>query len=590
MRISIRLENFMVMTVLLIGVLLGACQAQGVEQQASSKVQSEEAPVAASLVSSDQTPVPGEISLSGVVTDASGNPVRGAMVKAVLGTKTVARFTDESGRYQIKGLEPGQYDVIVDASGFALAKQQLTDPAQKGDTNFKLSAGVDLSRLNSSEMAYLLPDTEEGHQVFLECSGCHGFESIMSMAGMPETAWAGFLSYMTINRWGALVGYAPEQAVNAAPRIAKIFGPEGVLGPNGKPDYSKIKYTPLQDAALKATITEYTVPSPGAMVHSVTVDDSNGIVWFSEYDAASNALARFDPETETFQEFPNPLPKAQGHTGTVLKDGRFIVGLDRGSHDEGEVATKMAIVGDDGKVEALDFPGMPSGARMVIEDPTKENVVWVVIGAQTWRYNVKTKELKTYHNPVPETFPEGSYAGRFARPGDKPSGNGYALAVDSKGTPWVTQINLGNILRLDPDTGEWKIYHTPEMASARGIDVDAEDNVWFGDYYGHKLGMLDPKTGDVKFYYPPNPKAAPYGITVDRKRGYVWYGDTTANNATRFNPKTGEFVEYPLPTADTAVRFMGIDPQGRAWYGGFFNQKLGVVDPGDDTSVSVSLQ
>jgi streptogramin lyase len=93
--------------------------------------------------------------------------------------------------------------------------------------------------------------------------------------------------------------------------------------------------------------------------------------------------------------------------------------------------------------------------------------------------------------------------------------------------------------------------------------------------------MLDPKSGKVTFYQPPNRYSTPYGITVDQRRGHVWYGDTHPNYATRFDIKSGEFVEYPLPTANAAVRFLGVDPKGRAWFGGFWNGKFGMVDPGD---------
>jgi streptogramin lyase len=58
---------------------------------------------------------------------------------------------------------------------------------------------------------------------------------------------------------------------------------------------------------------------------------------------------------------------------------------------------------------------------------------------------------------------------------------------------------------------------------------------------------------------------------------------------TRFDPKTGQFVEYPLPTRMASVRFHGIDSRGRAWYGEYWNGKLGVIDP-SGTSASVVSQ
>ena len=42
-----------------------------------------------------------DVTIHGTVTDNSGKPVRGAMVKATLGDKLVARFTQNDGTYQL---------------------------------------------------------------------------------------------------------------------------------------------------------------------------------------------------------------------------------------------------------------------------------------------------------------------------------------------------------------------------------------------------------------------------------------------------------------------------------------------------------
>ena len=517
----------------------------------------------------------GNAAIRGLVTDNAGKPIRGAVVKATSGGKTVARYTDKAGRYQIEGLQAGRYEVSVNSFGLELARQ-TKDTAQSGETNFKLSPGNDVTRLTSAELRYLFPDTEEADMVYSSCSTCHGLETVLSRRGMPAAAWQGFLPVMTMNRWGRNFMGNPERVAVFSRGLEKVFGLDGVLGPNAKPDLAKVKPTPVSDAALRATITEYTIPSPRAMAHSVTVDDKSGMVWFSEYDAASNNMARFNPETEKFEEFPIPVPRSLAHTGAVLKDGGYIVGLDRN-----EAEGKLAGVDRDGNVVVYEWPEKPQGARMVAVDPTRDNFVWVAAGDEVWSLDVKTKKFQAYKNPVLASFPEGSEAALTARPGDRPGGSGYAIAVDSKGFPWVSQLALGIIFRLDPATGETKSYHTPEMRSTRGIGVDAQDNVWFADYYGNKLGKLDPKTGQVKLYQPPTPNASPYGVTVDFRRGHVWVADTVGNNITRFDPKTEQFVEYSLPTRNTSVRFMGVDPKGRAWYGGFWNGILGVIDPGE---------
>jgi len=69
--------------------------------------------------------------IHGVVTDNAGKPVRGAMVKATLGGKTVTRFTQADGRYEI-ALPAGSYDLTVEAYGFNSKRQSNKDASQAG--------------------------------------------------------------------------------------------------------------------------------------------------------------------------------------------------------------------------------------------------------------------------------------------------------------------------------------------------------------------------------------------------------------------------------------------------------------------------
>jgi protocatechuate 3,4-dioxygenase beta subunit len=62
----------------------------------------------------------GNALVRGTVTDDAGRPVRGAIAKATSNGKTIARYTDQDGRYQIPGLEAGPYEVSVNGYGFAL--------------------------------------------------------------------------------------------------------------------------------------------------------------------------------------------------------------------------------------------------------------------------------------------------------------------------------------------------------------------------------------------------------------------------------------------------------------------------------------
>jgi len=88
--------------------------------------------------------------ISGVVTDSSGKPIRGAAVSAKSGIKTITRFSQKDGKYEIT-VAAGTFDVTVEAYGFA-AKKVSVDTAKGGETNFSLSpANLSIGRLTGSE-------------------------------------------------------------------------------------------------------------------------------------------------------------------------------------------------------------------------------------------------------------------------------------------------------------------------------------------------------------------------------------------------------------------------------------------------------
>ncbi len=521
--------------------------------------------------------------IQGVVTDANGKPIRGAVVRATAGPKSVIRYSQVDGHYEI-AVPSGSYDVTADAWGFA-PKKQAKDTTQAGATDFKLTPKIDVTRLSSAEIEGMLPDTDEGKMIKTTCSGCHAFQTVLTRRGSTAAEWAAFLPTMTDRRF-QLPMWSPERVAAYSRGLEKYFGPDApYFGPDADaPDASLIKHTNLSDAALKATIREYNVPTTGAMAHSITVDQKSGMVWFSEYDYLSNKIARFNPNTEKFDEFPLPVAKALPHTGVVLKDGGYIVAL-----AQYNIPAKLATVDTASNVKIYEWAENKAGGHTATLDPTG-NYVWMTTTAEdeVWRFDLTKKEFRAYKYPLATAAPEGSQAALEIGPRGRVSSGAYDVTIDSKGIAWVSQLALGNIIRIDPETGATKTYHTAGVRSVRGLTSDAQGDIWFADFYGHKLGKLDVETGMMKEFQPPTPNAAPYGLVVDRNSGSIWYCDTVGNNIGRFDPKTEQFVEYALPTRNTSVRFMGVDAKGRGWYSGFWSGKIGVIDPEGSKQVAAA--
>ncbi len=181
---------------------------------------------------------------------------------------------------------------------------------------------------------------------------------------------------------------------------------------------------------------------------------------------------------------------------------------------------------------------------------------------------------------------------------------------DQQGNVWVTERGTpASIVRLDPRTGEFRDYDTKDPKwSPHGLTVDADGSVWWAgrdnflvrldpktglsDHYpvtkpglhGHtpvftskgdlwftmlpsnKLGHWDRKTDKITYYESPEPRARPYGIIIDQK-DKIWYVEYHTSAVVRFDPETEQFKRYPVPSAPTSLRRLGIDNDGNPYYG-----------------------
>jgi streptogramin lyase len=142
----------------------------------------------------------------------------------------------------------------------------------------------------------------------------------------------------------------------------------------------------------------------------------------------------------------------------------------------------------------------------------------------------------------------------------------------------------GNIGKIDGKTGHVTLYKTPTLNSGpRRISVDAQDRVWFGEYYADKLGMFDPKSEQFKEWSVPTPWLGPYPARAD-KTGDVWTSGMGADLVDRLDHKTEKFTEYMLPTVNENIRHIDIDNSTTPvalWVAEVHQGKIAKVEPLD---------
>lgn len=510
-----------------------------------------------------------EIAFQGIATDETGKPLRGAIVKASAGYKSVSCLTDQGGRFRLADLAPGNYEISVTAWGYApWTETRKISAGRPIEMNVKLERNWEVRRLSTTDWLTFLPEDKDLLALEATCLGCHSFNPIINIRGLTAAQWRALIKNMGTS---FIIPQLPEpRLVYTSKVLEKHFGPNSPT-----PRRDQVQPPVISDAALQATYREYVIPTQ-SKPHSLTAD-SKGNIWFTEYDYFSNKIGRFDIQTETFQEYPVPTPRAAPHTLAVAKDGKVWITMN-GSSALGVVDPRT------GKITEYPTPTPQSGPLIPVID-SAGNIWFTEANAnKVAKFDPRTEKFQEFPVPVPKAILEDTSLSLQTVAGEPIPETirtfPYGITVDSQDKIWFSQYNLGKILKLDPTTGKFTEYRVPGLASTRGIGVDSKDNVWFVNFLGHKLGKLNPKTGEIRQYQSPTRHAAPYGRLV-AKNGHIWVSDFSGNQIIRFNPQTEKFTEYPIPTFDAISRFMGEDPQGRIWFSEFWTGKIGSVDPGE---------
>lgn len=150
-------------------------------------------------------------------------------------------------------------------------------------------------------------------------------------------------------------------------------------------------------------------------------------------------------------------------------------------------------------------------------------------------------------------------------------------AVDPHGNVWLTLMRANQIARLNPATGEWKLFAVPTPDSGpHGLVADREGNIWFTENSAGKIGHLDAKTGQVTEYKTP---ASDPHTPILAPNSALWFTAQGANLVGRMDTKTGEMAAFAVPTPDARPYGIIVGPDGALWFCEFGTNKLGRIEP-----------
>jgi virginiamycin B lyase len=290
-------------------------------------------------------------------------------------------------------------------------------------------------------------------------------------------------------------------------------------------------------------VSEWAVPTPEFARDPAVAPDGSVFIAVMH----GNKIARFDPRSEQFIEWELP-PRAHPHGLLVDRDGMVWY---TGNGTIGRLDSKT------GRVTEFKLPSGGDPHTIVIDEEQKHLWFTVQGGDRVGRPERATGKIMEY--PA--------------------KGGPYGIALDKAGNVWVCLIRADKLAKIDPRTGALATLDMPPGSRPRRIAASPDGTLWVTLYGAGKLVRIDPSAGRLlqEVRLPAGDNGGPYAVTVDGA-GVVWANEIHTDTVVRLDPRTGDLKVVKLPSRGLGIRKMVVDGEGRLWYMGSHNGRLGRVN------------
>jgi virginiamycin B lyase len=186
---------------------------------------------------------------------------------------------------------------------------------------------------------------------------------------------------------------------------------------------------------------------------------------------------------------------------------------------------------------------------------------WLTDGGQNAivRVDPKTREVKAW--PLPQRV---GYA------------NLNTAIFDGKGIYWFTGQS-GYYGRLDPRSGEMKVFDAPKGRGPYGIHATPDGTVYYASLAGSFVGKINPD-GKTTVIEPPTRDQGARRVWSDSK-GALWVAEWNSGNLSRYEPKSGAWKTWRAPGNAPHVYAVYVDPTDKVWASEWTAQVLLRFDP-----------
>ncbi len=212
-----------------------------------------------------------------------------------------------------------------------------------------------------------------------------------------------------------------------------------------------------------------------------------------------------------------------------------------------------------GKVELIPL-GSGSSPHGVILD--RDGSAWFTDGGQNAIVRVDPKSLAVRKWPLPA---------------DTGYTNLNTAIFDRSGVHWFTGQN-GIYGRLDPRTGDLKVFDAPKGRGPYGIHATPDGVVYFTSLAGSYIARIDAATHKAEVIEPPTPGQGARRVWSESK-GVLWVAEWNSGNLSRYDPRSGAWKTYKAPGERPRVYAVYVDETDKPWISEWDKQLMMRFDP-----------
>jgi len=388
------------------------------------------------------------------------------------------------------------------------------------------------------------------------------------------------------------------------------------------PDEQRAQFCGSGDAKSTKYVKEFSIPTPCTNPLAV-VTDYDGNVWFTQTNTGK--VAKFDPTTERFTEYDNPLwpPGARSMMWGIDYAPDGSVWFTDEAYDS---VWKFSTI--DEKYERLGYPSegnsLPQklkiyGSQIIINDftgnkltlldpsPSSGDINYLSIpspvdNSVTADFAVDANKNIWFTNWL---FQQGGVLVKFNQ-------NGYLDSVANSNEQFLPLLDFVEVYALPP-----------ELLTPNGAVVTNDGTIWLADTTTSFFFNFDPFTEEFTQYVTADPLLSTYGdqsgivqsvpgsrpywIEAD-EQGRLVFNEQAANNISVMDPKLQSLVEYHVPSknpywgdCDPGTGIMSADcgiaqifdfaiDGEKIWFTEWVENNIGVVDTSVPLPIEIQLE